>query len=176
MRLTGCGLADAWVVEFEPARDERGAFTALWEPEAFGARGLFTTIDQASHAENLRAGTLRGMHFQLAPFQQAKLVGCVTGAIFDVMIDLRPDSQTFKHWFGLELAAGDARAAYVPAGFAHGYLTLRDDTTVHYLIAGKYSPAHARGVRWNDPAFAIRWPATPVAIAPRDANYADFAP
>lgn len=174
MNFIESSLADAWIVEHNPARDERGAFTELWEREAFGQRGLFTTIDQTSSASNKAAGTLRGMHFQAAPFEQAKLVSCIAGAIYDVIIDLRPDSPGFRHWFGLELRADATRALYVPAGFAHGYLTLHDHTAVHYLIAGKYSPEHARGVRWNDPAFGIRWPASPAVIAPRDAQYADF--
>jgi dTDP-4-dehydrorhamnose 3,5-epimerase len=175
MKFIDSGLAGAWIVEHEPARDERGAFTALWEPEVFGRRGLFTAIDQVSSADNKAAETLRGMHFQTAPFAQTKLVSCIAGAVYDVIVDLRPESPTFKRWCGLELRADEPRALYVPAGFAHGYLTLRDHTTVHYLIAGKYSPQHARGVRWNDPAFGIRWPAPPAVIAPRDAQYADFA-
>jgi dTDP-4-dehydrorhamnose 3,5-epimerase len=174
MKFSALGLAGAWLIEREPARDERGAFSELWEREAFGRRGLFKTIDQASAASNKTAGTLRGMHFQQAPFAQAKLVSCSAGAVHDVIVDLRADSPTFRQWLGLDLTAGDALALYVPAGFAHGYLTLQDDSTVDYLIAGRYSPAHGGGVRWNDPAFGIRWPATPRIIAPRDAQYADF--
>jgi dTDP-4-dehydrorhamnose 3,5-epimerase len=174
MKFIDSGLAGAWIVEHEPAPDDRGAFTELWERDAFGRRGLFTAIDQTSSAYNKAAGTLRGLHFQVAPFEQAKLVSCIAGAVYDVIIDLRPASPGFKRWFGLELRADEPRALYVPAGFAHGYLTLHDHTTVHYLIAGKYSPEHARGVRWNDPAFGIRWPAAPTVIAPRDAQYADF--
>ena len=176
MKFVDTGFAGAWLVEFEPAGDARGAFTETWEREAFAARGLFTAIDQVSSADNRSAGTLRGMHYQLAPHAQAKLVGCTAGAFYDVIVDLRPDSATFRRWYAVELRADLPRALYVPAGFAHGYLTLRDDTTVQYLIAGRYAPAQARGVRWNDPAFAIRWPATPTVIAPRDAGYPDFAP
>lgn len=174
MKFVDIGLAGAWLVEQAPACDERGAFADVWERAAFGRRGLFTEIDQASSSHNSKAGTLRGMHFQITPFEQTKLISCVAGAIYDVMIDLRPGSPTFKRWCGLELAAGEPRALYVPAGFAHGYLALRDDTTVHYLVAGKYSPQHGRGVRWNDPAFGIRWPLEPTVMAPRDTQFPDF--
>ena len=174
MKFTDIGLAGAWLVEHAPAQDERGSFTEVWEREAFAGRDLISTIDQVSTAHNTHAHTLRGMHFQVAPFAQTKLVSCIAGSIFDVMIDLRPQSPSFRRWFGGELRAGEPRALYIPAGFAHGYLTLQAHTTVHYLIAGKYSPRHARGVRWNDPAFGIRLPAAPAIISPRDAQYEDF--
>jgi len=174
VKCTDIGLAGAWLVEHAPAADERGSFTEVWEREAFGRRGLFTTIDQASCAYNKNAGTLRGMHFQRAPFEQAKLVSCSAGAVYDVIVDLRPASPTFKHWRAFELHAHEPRALYIPAGFAHGYLTLREETTVDYLISGRYSPENSHGVRWNDPAFGIRWPAAPTVIAPRDAQFADF--
>ncbi len=175
MKLTDTGLADAWLVDYAPAHDERGSFTELWECDAFARAGLFASLDQASSAHSLHAGTLRGMHFQRAPCVQTKLVSCVAGAAYDAIIDLRPQSPSFRRWFGVELSAGDARALYIPAGFAHGYLTLQEHTVVHYLIAGKYSPQYACGVRWNDPAFGIRWPAAPAVINPRDTQYADFA-
>ncbi len=174
MKFIDSGLAGAWIVEYEPARDDRGAFTEQWEREAFGRRGLFTAIDQASSAYNKNAGTLRGMHFQRAPFEQAKLVSCSAGAAYDVILDLRPASPTFKHWRAFELRADGPRAIYIPCGFAHGYLTLCEDTAVDYLISGKYSPQNSHGIRWNDPAFGIRWPATPTVIAPRDTQFADF--
>ena len=174
MKLTSTGLAGAWVVEYTPACDDRGGFTELWEPAAFADQGLLSDIDQVSSAYNLRANTLRGMHLQNAPFAQTKIVSCTAGAIYDVIIDLRPGSPSYKRWFNVELHASMPCAVYIPAGFAHGYLTLKDNSTVHYLIGGKYSPGHARGVRWNDPAFGIRWPAEPAIIAPRDAQFPDL--
>lgn len=174
MKFTDVGLEGAWLVEHAPAHDERGSFTEVWERETFAGRDLIAAIDQVSSAHNTHAFTLRGMHFQTVPFTQTKLVSCIAGAIFDVMIDLRPQSPSFKRWFGCELRAGEPQALYIPAGFAHGYLTLQAHSTVHYLIAGKYSPQHARGVRWDDPAFGIRLPAAPAVISPRDALYPDF--
>jgi len=174
VKFIDIGFAGAWLVEAAPAQDERGRFAEWWEREAFGRRGLLTAIDQVSSAQNHQALTLRGMHFQCAPFEQAKLVSCSAGAVYDVIIDLRADSPTFKSWHGIELHAEDTRAIYIPAGFAHGYLTLTDASTVDYLISGKYSPVHAQGVRWNDPVFNIRWPAAPAVISPRDARYPDF--
>lgn len=175
MKFTQAGISGAWIIERAPAQDERGSFTAAWESELFGSRGLMSSIDQASTAHNIRCGTLRGMHYQASPFAQTKLVSCSSGAVYDVAIDLRPDSPTYKQWFGIELSADIALSLYIPAGCAHGYLTLQENSTVNYLIAGKYSPDHAFGVRWNDPAFNIRWPAPPSVIAPRDAHFADFA-
>lgn len=174
MKFTQTGIPGAWIIERVPALDERGSFTSVWESDLFDSRGLMPSIDQASAAHNLRSGTLRGMHYQASPFNQIKLVSCSTGAVYDVAIDLRPQSPTFKHWFGIELRAETGLSLYIPAGCAHGYITLRENSVVNYLISGKYSPNHALGVRWNDPAFGIRWPATPSLIAVRDAQYPDF--
>ncbi len=175
MKFVDIGLAGAWLVEQSPARDTRGAFTEMWERELFERHGLFSSIDQVSTAYNENNYTLRGMHFQSEPYPQAKLVSCIAGACYDVMVDLRANSPTFKSWRAFELSADRACAVYIPAGFAHGYLTVRPRTTVHYLIAGKYSPSHGCGVRWNDPAFGIEWPALPAVIAPRDAGFPDFS-
>ncbi|MGL5116179.1 MAG: dTDP-4-dehydrorhamnose 3,5-epimerase family protein, partial [Beijerinckiaceae bacterium] len=120
--------------------------------------------------------TLRGLHFQAEPFSEPKLVRCAQGRIFDVAVDLRPESPTFRRWFGLELSAGLRNALYLPPGFAHGFLTLEDASEVHYQMGERYRPELARGVRWNDPAFAITWPFTPVVISDRDATIPDFAP
>jgi dTDP-4-dehydrorhamnose 3,5-epimerase len=131
---------------------------------------------QANVAWNARKGTLRGMHYQRAPHEEAKLVRCTRGAIFDVAIDLRPGSRTFKKWVGFELSEENRLIQYVPRGCAHGYLTLRDDTSVCYEVSQAYAPSHAAGVRWDDPAFSIRWPIAPTCLAPRDAGYEDFDP
>jgi dTDP-4-dehydrorhamnose 3,5-epimerase len=174
VKFTQAGIPGAWIIERVAAHDERGSFTSTWESDLFGNRGLMPSIDQASTAHNLQSRTLRGMHFQASPFEQVKLVSCSAGAIYDVTIDLRPHSPTFKHWFGIELRAETGLCLYIPAGCAHGYLTLHENSIVNYLISGKYSPNHALGVRWNDPAFGVRWPAMPSVIAPRDAQYPDF--
>lgn len=175
MKFTETGLPGTLIIEHEPARDERGAFTPLWERGEFERRRIEFSIEQCSTAYNRANATLRGMHYQIAPCEQSKVIMCTAGAFYDVIVDLRPASSTYLKWFGLELAVESNRALFVPAGFAHGYLTLREHTTVQYLIAGTYSPAHARGVRWNDPAFGIRWPASPAVIAPRDNAYPDFS-
>ena len=174
MKFTQAGISGAWIIERVPLHDERGSFTSIWESELFGNRGLMPSIDQVSTAHNLLSRTLRGMHFQAPPFEQTKLVSCSAGAVYDVAIDLRPHSPTFKQWCGIELRAETGLSLYIPAGCAHGYLTLQENSAVDYLIAGKYSPDHAQGVRWDDPAFGIRLPAAPAVISPRDALYPDF--
>ena len=156
--------------------DERGAFIRAWLPEDFAAKGLETRLAQGSFAVNRRRGTIRGMHYQTAPFEEVKLIRVVRGAIFDVALDLRRDSPTFLQWVGVELAADRPRMLYVPRGCAHGYQTLTDDAEVFYLVSTAYSPAHQTGVRWNDPAFGIEWPlGPPTVINERDATYPDFA-
>jgi dTDP-4-dehydrorhamnose 3,5-epimerase len=171
-------LAGAFVVEVEPARDERGFFARTFDVETFTAHGLASTIDQASVSFNARAGTLRGLHYQAEPHGEEKLVRCVRGAIHDVIVDLRPDSPTFRESFGVELEATTHRALYVPKGMAHGFQTLTDDAEVLYLISTPYVPDAGRGVRWDDPAFAIRWPepAGERVISERDRTYPDFRP
>ena len=176
MKFAETGLPGALVIEHDVAVDERGAFTPLWERRDFEQLGIKFEIEQNSAAYNRAAHTLRGMHFQISPFEQAKVVICTAGAFHDVIVDLRPASPTRFKWFAIELSVTSGRGLFIPADFAHGYLTLRDHTTVNYLIAGAYSPAHSRGYRWNDPAFGIRWPAPPAVISPRDRDYPDFEP
>jgi dTDP-4-dehydrorhamnose 3,5-epimerase len=166
-------LAGAFVVEIEAHADERGFFARTYCRDAFGAQGLATDYPQCSVSFNQRKGTLRGMHFQAAPHQEAKLVRCTRGSLYDVIVDLRPDSQTYCRWAGVELEARFRNALYVPEGFAHGFLTLEDETEVFYQISHAYHPDSARGVRWDDPAFAIRWPATPSVVSERDRAYPD---
>jgi dTDP-4-dehydrorhamnose 3,5-epimerase len=131
---------------------------------------------QCNISFNKQKATLRGMHYQSAPFDEAKLVRCTRGAIYDVFIDLRPDSSTFKRWMAVELSAENRRMLFIPEGFAHGFLTLDDNSEIFYQMSQFYAPAYARGVRWNDPAFAIEWPMDVRVISDKDRNYADFCP
>lgn len=173
--FTETPLNGAFVIEPEVHADDRGFFARLWCQDEFGGRGLETRLVQCSMSHNARAGTLRGMHYQIAPWQEVKLVRCTRGAIFDVIIDLRSDSATFGRHFGVELSAANRRLLYIPRGFAHGFQTLEDDTDVFYQMSEFYHPEAARGVRWNDPAFNIAWPTAATRImADRDASYADF--
>ena len=175
MRFTGLPLNGAFLIEREPLGDDRGYFARTFCVEEFAEQGLHTRIVQSNLSHNVHVYTLRGMHFQLAPHAEAKLVSCSQGAIFDVLVDLRPDSSTFKRWAGVELTSDNHRQVYIPEGFAHGFLTLQPDTTVVYHMFAAYHPASARGVRWNDPAFGIDWPvAKPAQISERDASYPDF--
>ncbi len=169
-------LADAHVVEPERFADERGFFARIFEPREFEARGLNPNVAQASLSFNPRRGTLRGMHFQRPPFAEAKLVRCTRGSVHDVIIDLRPGSKTYCGHFGVVLDADSRRMLYVPEGFAHGFLTLTDEAEVTYQISARYSPEHASGVRWNDPAFGIAWPGPVVLVNERDRTYPDFRP
>jgi dTDP-4-dehydrorhamnose 3,5-epimerase len=168
-------LAGAWVIDVEPAEDERGLFARTFDAEEWAARGLEPIVVQCSTSYNTRAGTLRGMHYQEEPYGEAKLVRCTRGAVYDVVLDLRRDSPTFRGWFSAELTAENRRMLYVARGLAHGFQTLVDDSEVSYQISQRYSPEHARGVRWDDPAFRIEWPgADERTISERDRSYPDF--
>jgi dTDP-4-dehydrorhamnose 3,5-epimerase len=171
-------LSGAFVVEIEPHHDARGFFGRTFDVETFAAHGLATTIDQVSVSYNAVAGTLRGMHYQADPHGEEKLVRCVRGAIHDVIVDLRPDSPTYTRAFGLDLDVESRRALYIPKGMAHGFQTLTDDAEVLYLITTPYVPEAGRGVRWDDPAFDIRWPNAPGerVMSDRDRTYPDFTP
>ncbi len=164
----------AFLLEPERQEDTRGSFARTWCEKECGARGLNTRVVQCSVAFNKRKGTLRGLHYQAPPHEEAKLVRCTRGAIYDVIVDLRPDSPTFKQHVGLVLSGENGRLLYVPEGCAHGFQTLEDDTEVSYQMSEFYSPDHARGVRWNDPAFGIEWPAAERIILDRDQRYPDF--
>jgi dTDP-4-dehydrorhamnose 3,5-epimerase len=174
MRFAATAIPGVVVVDIEPRGDERGAFARLHCPEEFAAAGHPFVPAQTSLSRNPRAFTLRGMHHQPAPHAEVKLVRCVRGRIFDVAIDLRPGSPTHRQWTAAELSAADARALLVPEGVAHGFLTLEPDTDVLYQISPAYQPGHEAGVRWDDPAFGIEWPAAPALISPRDAGYPDY--
>ncbi len=168
-------LAGAFVIELERRTDQRGFFARTFCQQEFEAQGLKTEVAQCNVSFNKRKGTLRGMHYQVAPFAEAKLVRCTSGSIYDVIIDLRPASATFKKYCAVELSAENRRMLYIPEDFAHGFQTLQDDTEVFYQMAQCYSAEHARGVRWNDPAFGIEWPKGERIIIERDQNYPDFA-
>jgi dTDP-4-dehydrorhamnose 3,5-epimerase len=170
-------VAGALVVVPEPIEDERGLFARTVDRDAFVALGLPADWVQCSTSYNRHAGTLRGMHFQASPHEEAKLVRCVRGAIYDVALDLRPQSETFRAWAGVELSEENRRALHVPPGCAHGFLTLTDDAEVLYMMDAPYVGDAARGVRWDDPAFGIEWPAEvePRYLAERDATYPDWA-
>ena len=167
-------LEGAFIVEMERREDERGYFARTWCRREFAEMGLATDFPQSSVSYNRRRATLRGMHWQAAPHDEVKLVRCSHGAIWDAIIDLRPESPTYAQHFGVELTAASGRAIYVPRGFAHGFITLEDDSEVSYQISAFYEPSAARGVRWNDPAFGIAWPIADPILHPRDAAYPDF--
>jgi dTDP-4-dehydrorhamnose 3,5-epimerase len=171
MILTESPLAGAFIVDLEPLTDERGFFARTYCSEEFAARGLGTAMQQCSVSYNARKGTLRGLHYQAAPHEEHKLVRCTAGAIFDVIVDVRPQASSYRRWFGLELTAQNRRALFIPPGFAHGFMSLSDAAEVYYMISVPQAPAHARGVRWNDPAFGITWPMVPAVISARDAGY-----
>ena len=173
MRFSPTPVAGVMVVDIEPREDERGAFARLQCPDEFAAAGCPFAPAQTSLSRNPRAGTLRGMHYQPAPHGEAKLVRAVRGRMFDVALDLRRDSPTYLRWAAEELSADNARALLIPEGVAHGFLTLEPDTDVLYQISPAFQPGHEAGVRWNDPAFAIAWPAAPALISERDAGYPD---
>jgi len=168
-------IRGVWVIEVERHEDERGFFARTWDSDEFARRKLDSQFDQCSISQNHLAGTLRGLHYQAAPHGEVKLVRCTAGAIFDVALDLRPDSATFERWSGVDLTRENRRALYVPRGCAHGFLTLENDTEVSYQISGRYVPAAATGARWDDPAFRIGWPREVAVINQRDASYPNVA-
>ena len=167
-------LNGAFLIEPERKEDQRGFFARTWCQQEFEDYGLNPKLVQCSVSFNNKKGTLRGMHFQVAPFEETKLVRCTKGEIFDVIIDLRPDSQTFKKYYSVLLNEQNRLMLYIPPGFAHGFQTMADNTEVFYQMSQLYSPEHARGVRWNDPVFGIHWPEDKRIIIDRDMNYPDF--
>lgn len=174
MLFSGTAMPGVYEVELERRTDERGFFARIWCEKEFEEHGLDTRLVQCSVSFNIRKGTLRGMHYQAQPHAEAKLVRCTRGAIYDVVLDLRADSPTYKDWVALVLTADKRNMAYVPKGCAHGFLTLSDETEVFYQMSQFYNPEAARGVRWNDPAFQIIWPDAVKVISERDRTYSDF--
>ncbi len=174
MIFSETSLKGAFVIEPERFEDERGFFARTWCQKEFEDHKLPTGLVQCSISFNKKKGTLRGMHYQVSPCEETKLVRCTMGAIYDVIIDLRPTSPTFKQHIGVNLTAENRKILHVPEGFAHGFQTLEDQSEVFYQISVYYAPEYARGVRWNDPAFGIQWPYLDPIILERDRNYADF--
>lgn len=176
MRFLPTILPGVFIVEPEKRFDDRGFFARTWCREEFAAAGLVTDWPQCNVSFNTLAGTLRGMHWQAAPHEEVKLVRCTAGAAFDVVLDMRADSPTFKKWVSVELTAANHRAVYIPGGCAHGFQTLADETELFYHMGATYYPESARGVRWDDPGFGIAWPPCDHrVIAPRDLSFTDFA-
>jgi dTDP-4-dehydrorhamnose 3,5-epimerase len=175
MLFVETGLPGAFVIEPERLEDARGFFARTFCAREFAARGLDPRLAQCSVSFNKRRGTLRGMHYQVLPHAEAKLVRCTAGSIHDVIVDLRPSSPAFKHHASVVLSAENRRALYVPEGVAHGFQTLEDDTEVFYQISEFHAPEAARCVRWNDPAFGIAWPIADPILSDRDRTAPDFA-
>jgi dTDP-4-dehydrorhamnose 3,5-epimerase len=173
--FTATILKGAFLIEPERREDERGFFARIWCRQEFEEHGIDFSVVQCNVSYNKRKGTLRGMHYQLPPHEEAKFVLCTRGSIYDVIIDLRRSSSTFGQHLAVSLTAQNRRALYIPKGFAHGFQTLGDETEVLYLMSEFYVPGSARGVRWNDSAFGIKWPADERIISERDQNYPDFA-
>ena len=169
MQFIDTPIPEMFVIEVEPVRDERGFFARSFCEEELRARGLNPHVSQCGISFNARRGTLRGMHYQAAPHEEAKLVRCTMGAVYDVVLDLRRDSPAYRRWYATELTSQNRRLLYVPEGCAHGFLTLTDETELFYQISMPHARDAARGVRWNDPAFGIEWPCEPAVIAERDA-------
>ncbi len=167
-------LKGAYIIEIEPLEDERGFFARTFCQKEFEEHGLSSHVAQCNVSYNKRKGTLRGMHYQASPYEEAKLVSCIRGAIYDVILDLRPRSGTYKQWISAELSAENRRMLYIPEGFAHGFQTLKDNTEVFYQMSEFYHPECAGGVRWDDPAFGIEWPISEKIISDADKSFADF--
>ena len=171
MRFTPSRIPGAWVIDIEPIHDQRGFFATTWLPEELRSHGIEPVLAQCNLAFNHKRGTLRGLHFQTAPHGQAKIVRATRGALLDVIVDLRPDSPTWRQWESFELTADNRRMLYSPAGLAHGYLTLTDDAEMFYQASSPWAPQSESGVRWNDPAFGIRWPFEPLVISEKDRTW-----
>lgn len=176
MRFRPLPVEGAFLVEPEPARDDRGFFARTWDRAEFAARGLDPRLEQCSISFNETKGTLRGLHHQVSPHEEAKLVRCTMGAVWDVVLDLRPDSPSYLKWHAEELTPRNRAMMYVPPGCAHGFQTLEDASEVLYLISTPHVPAAARGVRWDDPSFGIGWPMAPTRMSERDRTYEDHRP
>lgn len=175
MKFTETPIRGAFLIDVEPVEDERGFFARTYDAGELRRRGLEPHVEQCGVSFNRRKGTLRGMHYQRPPYAETKLVRCTHGAVYDVVIDLRPSSPSFRQWFAAELTAHNHRMLYVPEGLAHGFQTLEDESEVSYQISAPHHPQAAAGVRWNDPAFAIRWPLEVTVVAGRDRTFPDFS-
>lgn len=171
MRFTQASIPSVWTIDPDPREDDRGRFFRAWCAREFAEHGIAFAPVQANMGFSLRKGTIRGMHYQVEPALEAKLVRCTRGAIFDVAVDLRPDSLSFRQWIGIELSAANGRMLLVPEGCAHGYQTLEDGTEMHYMASAVYTPSAARGLRFDDPAFGIEWPLPATAVSKQDRDW-----
>ena len=176
MKFRSTPLKDACLIELEKRGDDRGFFARFFCQEEFASAGLVSRFVQINNSLSARRGTLRGLHYQLPPSAEAKVVRCIRGALFDCIIDIRPDSPSFGRWFGAELSDENRLGMYVPRGFAHGILTLADDTEAVYLVSDWYAPERERGLRWDDPFFKVSWPLAPNEISVKDAAWPNFDP
>lgn len=170
MIFTETKLKGSFVIEIEKLEDDRGFFARIWDQEKFEELGLDIKFSQFSISFNKKIGTLRGMHYQIKPHQEVKLVRCTKGRLFDVIIDLRKDSKTFMNWFGVELNSQNYKMLYIPKGFAHGFQTLKNDSEIFYQISESYDPVYSRGIRWDDPKINIKWPINQPIISKNDLN------
>jgi dTDP-4-dehydrorhamnose 3,5-epimerase len=174
MRFQPTPLQGSYLVDLEKRGDDRGFFSRLFCSKEFAAHGLEPQFVQANNSFSARKGTLRGLHYQIVPKAEMKLVRCIRGAVYDLILDLRPSSPTFGSSFGAELTAENRQMMLVPKGFAHGFITLEDDSELLYLVSEFYSSEHERGVRWDDPQFQIKWPVNPEVISEKDQSYPDY--
>jgi dTDP-4-dehydrorhamnose 3,5-epimerase len=174
MKFTQTSIAGAWLVTLEPRGDDRGSFARSFCTAEFASHGLETSYIQQNVSRSAKKGTLRGMHFQLGVHAEVKLIRCAAGAVFDVLMDIRPESPTYGAWYGAQLSGDNNTQMYAPAGVAHGFITLTDDVEVTYLNSAAYAPGQEGGVRWNDPAFNVAWPTEVTVIAPKDETWPDF--
>lgn len=175
MIFTETNLKDAYLIDIQKFEDQRGFFARGWCQNEFEAHGLVPRVVQANISYNHSKGTLRGMHYQQAPYAETKLIRCVRGALYDVIVDLRPESPTFKQWIGVELTAENYRMLYVPEGFAHGFQTLVDNTEAFYQVSQFYTPEAEGGLRYDDPAFGIEWPLTVEVISEKDKSWPNYS-
>lgn len=176
MKFTELGLSGVWLIEAEPFSDERGIFYRHFCDQEFSAHGLVSNVAQGNISVNPHLGTLRGFHYQVRPFEEAKTLSCLIGSIYDIVVDLRQQSPTFLEWIAVELSAQERRSLHVPVGCANAWMTTAPSTIVHYYMSGLYSPQAYRGFRYNDPAFGFRWPMEPNLISERDRRLPDFDP
>ncbi len=174
MIFTETPLKGAYIIELERIEDERGFFARSWCAKEFAEHGLNPNLAQCNVSFNKKKGTLRGMHYQAPPHEEAKMLRCTKGSLYDVIVDLRKNSPTFKQWFSVDLTAENRKQFYIPEGFAHGFLTLEDGTEIFYQMTEFYHPESANGIRWNDPAFQIKWPISDWIISENDRKYPDF--
>lgn len=174
MKFNATPLIGAYTIDLEKRGDDRGFFARLFCKDEFSKHGLESEFVQINNSTSTKKGTLRGMHYQLAPDGEVKIVRCISGSLYDVIVDLRPKSPTFKKWFGQELSAENRRMMYVPKGFAHGFVTLTDNVEAFYLVSAFYSPKSERGLRYNDSSIGINWPILPTEVSEKDSHWPDL--